>query len=80
MQRQAARIADFDGREEALRLCLAKLPADQRELVEQRYAPDGSVQDIAAKTKRSIGAVSQTLYRIRETLLNCMQSQLLSES
>jgi len=78
-ERQAARIADFDRREDALRLCLGKLPSLQMELIEQRYAPGGSVQKIAAELKRSVGAISQTLYRIRETLLNCLQANLLSE-
>ena len=74
-ERQSARIADFDLPEDALRLCLEKLPADKRELVERRYAPGASVGAIATSLGRSIGAVSQTLYRIREVLLNCVQSQ-----
>jgi len=78
-QRQAARIGDFDRREEVLRSCLGKLPAAQLALIERRYAPGGSVQEIAAEWKRSVGAISQMLYRIRETLLNCVQANLISE-
>lgn len=79
-ERQAARIGDFDRREEALRGCLDKLPRDQRALVEGRYAPGGSVPTLAAAAGKSAGAISQTLYRIREALLNCVHFTLLSES
>jgi RNA polymerase sigma-70 factor (ECF subfamily) len=78
-ERQAARVEEFDRREEALRGCLRKLPAAQRELVERRYADDGSVQAIAAAAGKSVGAVSQTLYRIRENLLNCIHASLPAE-
>lgn len=79
-ERQAARVESFDRREEALRGCLEKLPPDQRRLVERRYAPGGSVQALAAAAGKSAGALSQTLYRIREALLNCVHASLLAES
>ena len=77
--RQAERVEEFDFRGEALRRCLEKLPAVQRALVEQRYAPDGSVQRLAAAQGKSEGAISQTLYRLRETLLNCVRQTLVAE-
>ena len=77
--RQAARVEEFDFRGEALRRCLEKLSAVQRELVEQRYAPGGSVQRLAAAQGKSEGAISQTLYRLRETLLNCVRQTLAAE-
>lgn len=79
-ERQAGRVEDFDRREEALRACLEKLPREQRALVEGRYAPGGSVQRLAEAAGKSVGAISQTLYRIREALLNCVHSTPLSES
>ena len=72
-ERQTARIEEFDGRCAALQSCLAKLPRAQRELVERRYAPGGSVQSIAEADGKSVGAISQALYRLRETLLNCVR-------
>ena len=78
--RQLNRIADFDGREDALRVCVEKLKPEHRELVRQRYEQGHLVQDIAERTHRSVGAISQTLFRIRETLLNCIQSSLFLES
>jgi len=79
-ERQAARIEEFDLRSEVLRACMEKLPATQRELVERRYAPGGSVQCIAAEEGKSVGAISQTLYRVRETLLNCVRQALAQEA
>lgn len=72
-ERQAARIEEFDARAASLQMCLEKLPSAQRELVERRYAPGGSVQRIAEADGKSAGAISQTLYRLRETLLNCVR-------
>lgn len=76
--RQADRVAEFDHREDALSFCLGKLSSEQRELIAERYEAGGSVQNIATKTGRSVGAVSQTLYRIREMLLDCIQAHLVT--
>lgn len=72
-ERQAARIEEFDSRGAALQACLETLPRLLRELVERRYAPGGSVQRIAEADGKSVGAISQTPYRLRETLLNCVR-------
>jgi len=70
--RQSARVEDASRYAEFLRDCLGKLPHDQRDLVEERYASGGSVKQIAESKGRSEGAVSQMLYRIRESLLDCV--------
>jgi len=73
--RQAMRADDADRYARALRHCLGKLPHEQQDLVAQRYAANGSVKQIAGCQGRSVGAVSQTLYRIREALLNCISQR-----
>lgn len=60
---------------DALRRCLAKLPADQQELVRQRYEPGATVQGIAEQLGKTEGAISQALYRIRASLQKCMEKQ-----
>jgi RNA polymerase sigma-70 factor (ECF subfamily) len=65
-----------DRRIEALESCLEKLPADQRQLVQQRYAPGGSVADLAATNNKSPAAVSSLLYRIRCLLVECIERKL----
>jgi RNA polymerase sigma-70 factor (ECF subfamily) len=74
--RQAARVEEAAPFAELLRECLKKLPDEHRELVEARYASGGSVRQIAESRGISPGAVSQTLYRIREALLNCISGRL----
>lgn len=71
-ERLAERSTDVDRYQESLRECLKRLPADQRELVACRYAAGGSVKQIAHSRGQTVGAISQTLYRIREALLNCV--------
>lgn len=75
-ERQLERTDEADHRAKALKQCLEKLPEDQRALVERRYAPGGSVQDIAAAAGRKVGAISQSLYRIREALQKCVERTL----
>lgn len=75
-ERQAARLEQLDSRRDALRQCLQKLPADHRDLVEKRYRAGGTVQSIAEKSGKTAGVVSQTLYRIRTELLDCIRSSL----
>lgn len=78
-ERQVEREEEVDRRGVALKGCLEKLPGEQRRLIEQRYATGGSVQRIADGAGKSVGAISQTLYRIRETLLRCVEQTLATE-
>ena len=75
-ERQAERAPEVSQRALLLKKCLEKLPAEQRGLVEQRYAPDGSVDGIAQATGKTAGAISQTLFRIRQVLLTCVELKL----
>tara|TARA_B100000927_G_scaffold146998_1_gene118647 strand:- start:2784 stop:3314 length:531 start_codon:yes stop_codon:yes gene_type:complete len=65
-------------RNKALKSCLQKLSEKQRKLVEERYKPGASVQQIAADQGRTVGAISQTLYRIRHNLMLCIEKTLAS--
>ena len=78
-ERQAERAAELGDRLTALRGCLEKLPPSSRRLLEERYAPGGSVKDLAETDRRSVAAVSQVLYRIREKLLHCIESSRTAE-
>lgn len=76
-ERQAISIEDTPGSHaEALRECLKKLPKEHHALIEERYAPQGAVSRIAESRGQSVGAVSQMLYRIRESILNCVSLRL----
>ena len=72
-------IQDFTkDRNAALKACMQKLSDKQRKLVEERYKPGASVQRIAADQGRTVGAISQTLYRIRHNLMQCNEKTLAS--
>jgi RNA polymerase sigma-70 factor (ECF subfamily) len=71
-ERQSAR----GGALQALEHCLQKLPAAQRELVDQRYLQGESVNDIASRQGRAANAVSALLYRIRTLLADCVDHTL----
>ncbi len=66
------RDSRFAQRTQALRDCLQKLPADQKAMVSDRYAKEGSVKRLAHKLQKSVGAISQTLFRIRQMLHDCV--------
>lgn len=73
------KLAGSHDLQQVLSRCLAKLPEQSRHLIQERYAPGGSVQSIAEAQGRSVGAVSQMLYRIRQLLQECVQKTLANE-
>lgn len=74
------RRAEIDDRRAALETCLTKLPAPQRQLLELRYGPKSSIEEIAVSLERSAGSIRQALYRIRESLLACIERRLAAEA
>ncbi len=67
---------DSDRRQEALKRCLQKLRAKDRELLLHRYSTSGSLADYSAKTGQTVGGLKVTLHRLRNALLGCIQKQL----
>jgi RNA polymerase sigma-70 factor (ECF subfamily) len=59
--------------------CMKKLAPSHRKLISERYAPCGSVRRIADQFGKSVAAVSQSLYRIRRVLGNCIEDALAKE-
>lgn len=78
-QLAADRMALFEEdqpRREALKLCLEKLRAVDRRLIERCYGESGSFKQIAADLGRPANTVYKALNRIRATLLNCIERAL----
>lgn len=67
---------DPDDRQKAFEDCLAQLPPRQRELLDARYAPGGSVKEMAERRGQSAGAISVTLSRICKALANCIDAKI----
>ena len=63
-------------RQEFLQSCMDQLSHAHRELIESRYRNGISVQDLGVKMKRSAGSISQTLYRLRNRLSDCVARKL----
>ena len=70
------RPPESDGTAALLEDCVEELPPRQRDLVCERYAPGGSVREMAQRLGRSASALSVTLSRIRHSLLECVQRKL----
>jgi RNA polymerase sigma-70 factor (ECF subfamily) len=67
-------------RTDALQKCLTRLPKMDRELVEQCYAGDYKIKDVAQQEGRSTGAVYTALCRIRQALLACIERTISAEA
>jgi RNA polymerase sigma-70 factor (ECF subfamily) len=53
--------------------CLAKLPDEQRSLVEGYYYRRDGIEKLAANSGRTVAAAYKTLQRIRQALLVCVE-------
>lgn len=62
--------------QEALRLCMEKLPERSRRLVQLRYEESLKLREIADRVSSSLDAVHKSLSRIRELLRECVEDQL----
>jgi RNA polymerase sigma-70 factor (ECF subfamily) len=69
-----AREADdlFDSRQQRLTGCLEKLAPEHRDMIRRRYAEGCSVQSIAQDRRMTPNAAMQALFRIRQSLMQCV--------
>ena len=65
--------SEFSARTEALSSCLEALPAKSKRVLRLRYQGDQSLQEIADKERRSVGAVYTAISRIRKALMSCIE-------
>jgi RNA polymerase sigma-70 factor (ECF subfamily) len=68
--------SQLDRQAEALQTCLRKLPEAHRKVILLRYYEDQDIDEIAAKTNQTAGAVYRLLSRIRKLLNECVQQQI----
>lgn len=69
---QAESATRIRSRIDLLMDCLAKLPAEKRELLMRCYARTGSLDALAGQFQIEIGTLYKRLERIRRTLFICM--------
>jgi RNA polymerase sigma-70 factor (ECF subfamily) len=70
------RDVDLDLRLEALGDCMGRLPGPRREMIDRRYRLGESVDQIARQIRKTPNVVAASLYRIRKTLLECIESKI----
>jgi RNA polymerase sigma-70 factor (ECF subfamily) len=68
--------ADWSDRAEALHRCLGKLAPPARDLLQMKYADGLTAAAIAAKLRRTIDAVYQSLSRVHRSLRECVEREL----
>lgn len=62
-----------DEQRDRLDLCMKRLSPEARSLLEMHYTNELSHEEIATSTRRTIRAVYQALFRIREVLRECVK-------
>ncbi len=67
-------------RREALQACLSRLPVAHRQMVMLRYFQDLEIEQVASRVKSTVAAVYRALSRIRLTLHQCVEKQLVQQS
>ena len=60
----------------ALQICYELLPDHMREISRLRFKEDLSMKEISKRIQRPIGAISGTLFRIRQNLVQCVRIRL----
>ena len=75
-----ADTTELERRRHALAVCLGKLRAKDRELIQMRYTPGENGLSIAQSLERPVNSIYQSLARIRRTLLECVTRQLSAEA
>ena len=64
--------------QKALAICYELLPKSMQLIANLRFKQDESLKFISKSVNRPLGAISSTLYRVRQKLVDCVQDKVLS--
>jgi RNA polymerase sigma-70 factor, ECF subfamily len=78
-ERHQQQSGHLEMRYRALAICVQKLSASDRALLQQRYEADSRPQQIAASLGRPVNSVYKSLQRIRAALMACVERVLRAE-
>jgi RNA polymerase sigma-70 factor (ECF subfamily) len=76
VERQSEQEQEAQRRRWALQKCLEQLPEADRLLIDQRYAPGATIQQLAAETGETANVLYKALARVRRQLLDCINQTL----
>ena len=63
----------FSAKQKTLDACMQKLNIRHRELIDKRYCHGFSVKKIAEDLQQTANAITQTLFRARKNLIDCVK-------
>lgn len=70
----------LDAELDAMRRCVDKLPADDKQLIQDRYARNVTSRELAAELGRPANSVYKAIQRIRRTLRVCIEKAVSRQS
>ena len=76
---EQAGALQLDERRTALAGCVAKLPAQDKDLLTRRFADGATTASTAESVRRSVDAVYKALAKIRQALFDCVTRTLAQE-
>lgn len=71
--------SESDRKIQALKVCLERLPVEQKEYLNRRYARSETLSELAERTGRSTNALKQLFFRLRMKLIECINYQTKTE-
>jgi len=75
-QERHGRDDEEEKRHSAVLTCLGKLREARRDLVLRRYQDEHSLEQLSSEAGINRNAMAQKLFRLKRTLLNCVEKQL----
>lgn len=67
---------DWARKQQALNECVASLPERSRHMLSLRYDSNSSMEEVARRMGQTFEGVTKALYRIRQSLLKCVERKL----
>lgn len=75
-QKTLSKNNDYDRRLDPLFHCIEQLPDDKQKLLKQRYEEELTLEELASFWGRTYNATAALLYRVRLTLMDCVNKSL----
>jgi RNA polymerase sigma-70 factor (ECF subfamily) len=66
----------WTARQQALTQCLVVLPANARRMLALKYEAGLPLEEVARSCGQTLAAITKTLYRLRRSLMECVQNRL----
>jgi RNA polymerase sigma-70 factor, ECF subfamily len=71
-------VQNASDRLEALSQCVAQLSDQHRHILQQRYADNLPIKELAAAEGKTVAAMTMMLSRLRQTIAGCVRARLVS--